>query len=140
MLNSDPYTIPKKDSFIDLFKKAKCTVKKSVILSDHTKHMVIHSVANCGIFCALSEIHKPTLCILLFHNSTISFKLVCFLFQSAIHLTCNNFYTVKNSYDFVDKVQHIFPSNYIMLSLDIKSLFIKCFNSRGTGLFGKKVT
>ena len=30
---------------------------------------------------------------------------------------------MKNSYDFVDKLKLISPSNYTMLSLDVKSLF-----------------
>ena len=52
-----------------------------------------------------------------------SYKLARFLSQSLAHLTCNNLYTVKHSYDFVDKLKFISPSNYTKLSLDVKSLF-----------------
>ena len=54
---------------------------------------------------------------------TAFYKLARFLSQSLAHLTSNNLYTVKNSYDSVGKLKLIFPSNYTMLSLDVKSLF-----------------
>ena len=55
---------------------------------------------------------------------TATKKLACFLLQPLAHLTCNIVYTVKNSYDFVNKLKHTSPSNYTLLSLDVKSLLI----------------
>ena len=89
------------------------------------KRMVFPSVANCARFYALPKTHKPTLTFRpIVSNVGIAFyKLASFLSQSVAHLTCNNLYTVKNSYDFVDKLKLISSSNYAMLSLDVKSLF-----------------
>ena len=55
---------------------------------------------------------------------TASYKLARFLSRFLAHLTCNNLYTVKNSYDFMDKLKLISLSNYAMLSLDVKSHFL----------------
>ena len=83
--------------------------------------MAIPSVANCARFFALPKIHKPNLAFrpIVSNVGTASYKLARFLSQSLAHLTCNDFYPVKNSYDFVDKLKFISPSNYTMLSLDV---------------------
>ena len=79
---------------------------------------------------ALPKIHKPTLTFVSLYFrpivpdvGTASYKRARFLSQSLVHLTCNNIFTVKNSYDFVDKLKLFSPLNYTMLSLDVKSLF-----------------
>ena len=46
---------------------------------------------------------------------TDSYKLARCLLKFLAHLTFNNLYTVKNSYDFVDKLKLISPSIYTML-------------------------
>ena len=87
--------------------------------------MVIPSLANCARFYALPKIHKPTLAFrpIVFNVVPASYKLASFLAQSLAHLTCNNLYTMKKSYDFVDKQKLISSSNYTRLSLGVKSLF-----------------
>ena len=47
MLNSDSYTILKKDPSTDHFKAVKINVKISVLFRDQTKRMVISSSTNC---------------------------------------------------------------------------------------------
>ena len=78
--------------------------------------MVIPSVTNCARFYALPKIHKHTLAfhLIVSNIDTASYKLAHFLSQSLTHLTCNNLHTVKNSYDFVDKLKLISPSNYTL--------------------------
>ena len=87
--------------------------------------MAIPSVANWARFYALSKIHKPTLSFrqIVSNVDTAPYKLNHFLSNSLAHMTSNNLFTVKNSYDFVDKLKLISPSNYTMLSLQVKSLF-----------------
>ena len=125
MLNSGPYIILNKDPSPKYLIEVKLNVKNSVVLNDQTKRMVILSIANCARFYTLPKIHIPTLP---FHRNffivgTDSYKFVRFLSQSLAHLTCSRLYTVENSYDFVDKLKLISPSNYAMLSLGVKSLF-----------------
>ena len=88
--------------------------------------MVISSVANCAKFYALPKIHKPTLASrpIVPNVSTSSYKLSHFLSQFLAHFTCNNLCTVKNSYDFVDKLKLISLLNYTLLSLDAKSVLL----------------
>ena len=106
--------------------EVKHNVKKSVLLNGQTKHTVILSVANCARFYALLKFHKPTLAfrLIVFNIGTASCKLALFLSHSLALLICNNLYTVKNSFDFAEKLKLIIsPTNYTMLSLDVKSLF-----------------
>ena len=79
-----------------------------------------NSVANCARFYDLLKIHKLSLTFrpIVSNVGTASYKFARFLSHSLPHLNCNN--TVKNSYD---KIELISPSNYIMLSLDVKSFF-----------------
>ena len=98
MLNSGPYNILNKDPSTNHLIEVKYNVKNSVLFNDQTKRVVI----------------------------TVSYKLAHFLSQSVAHLTYNNFYTVKNSYDFVDKLKIIFLSNYTMLSHKLYYAFSSC--------------
>ena len=87
--------------------------------------MLFPFLANCARFYDLPKSHKPNLAFrpIVSNVGTASYKLARFLAHSLAHLTCNNIYTVKSSYDFVDKLKLISPSNYTMLSLDVNSLF-----------------
>ena len=72
--------------------------------------MVIPSVADCVRIYGFPIIHKLTLAFrpIVSNVGTASYNLTCFLAHSLAHLTCNNIYTVKNSYGFVDKLKHYF--------------------------------
>ena len=67
--------------------------------------------------------------------SFVRWKLARFLCYSLAHLTKNNLYTIKNSYDFLHKL--IFLLNCTMLSLDVKSLFTNV-RIRGSWVIWKK--
>ena len=96
-----------------------------ICLSDQTKCIIIPSFGNCARFYSLLNIHKPTLAFhpIVSNVNTASYELVHFLSQCLTHLTCNNLYNMKNSYDFEEKLKLISPSNYTMLSLDVIPLF-----------------
>ena len=88
--------------------------------------MIIPSIESYSRSYALLKTHKHILAFhpIAFNIGTDSYKLAWFFLQSVAHLTCNNLYTMKNFYDSEDKLKHISPSNYTMLSLDVKSLCI----------------
>ena len=121
ILNSGPYTFLNQDSSTDKLKE----VKQSVLLSGQTNHMIIPSIVNCAWFCAVPKIHKPTpaFCPIVSNGRIASYEVAHFIAQSLVHSTCNNFYSVKISYDLVDKLKLISSSNYSMCSFDVKSLF-----------------
>ena len=87
--------------------------------------MVIPSTTKCARFYAIPKIRKPNLAFgpIVSDVGTASYKLFHFLSQSLDHLTCNKLYSVKNSYDYVDKYKFISPSNFTMLFLDVNTLF-----------------
>ena len=67
------------------------------------KPTVILSIINYARYYAL-KFHKPTVAfhIIVSNFGTASYKRARILSQSLAHLACNNFFTVKNAYDFVD--------------------------------------
>ena len=138
MLYSGPYTILNKDYSTNPFIEVKRKVKVSVLLSDQRKRMVIPSVANCDRFYALPIIHTPALVFLpiVFNIGNGSYKLARFLSQSLAHLTCNNLYTVINSYDFVGKLK-LFPLTVLCFLLILNFLLLM-FQFKGRWIAWKK--
>ena len=78
----------------------------------------------CARFYALPEVHKINnpLRSIVSNSGTATYPLSKFL-ASIFSLLCStNFHTLKNSYDFVNKLKTLNPVNCSVLSLVIKSL------------------
>ena len=82
--------------------------------------------AICAHFYALPKVHKINnpLRPIVSNLGTATYPLSQFLVSIFSPLWSINIYTIKNSYDFVNKLKTFNPGNCLILSLDIKSLFI----------------
>lgn len=98
---------------------------KQYITQNEAKQLTIHN-AHPPKFYALLKTHKPNLPIrpIVSNNQAPLYHLSKFLADSIKNIVGQNDYYIKNSFDFkkyIDQV-HI-PDNYILISLDVTSLY-----------------
>ena len=125
LLQEGPYVEIKKDQTSSLVNSVKKVIKNSVILNNDTKTLVTPCSAICARFYALPKIHKINnpLRPIVSNIGTATYPLSKFLASIFSPLCSNNSHTIKNSYDFVNKLKTLNPVNCSMLSLEVKSLF-----------------
>lgn len=75
--------------------------------------MIILVISNCARFNALPTIHKPTFAFrsIVSNIDTAFYKFTRFVLHCLSHLAFTNVRTVKNFYEFVDKLKDISPYN-----------------------------
>ena len=125
LLQEGPYIEIKKDQTISLVISVKKVIKNSVILNNDTKTLVTPCSAICACFYALPKIHKINnpLRPIVSNIGTATYPLSKFLASNFSPLCSTNSHTIKNSYDFVNKLGTLNFVKCSMLFLDVKSLF-----------------
>ena len=123
LLQEGPYVEIKKGETSSLVSFVRKVITSSVILNNDTKTLVTPFSAIRTCFYALHKVHKVNNPLKPIVSNIGTATLAKFVASICSPLCCTNFHTIKNSYDFVNKLKFFNPVNCSMLSLDVKSLF-----------------
>ena len=122
-MNTDPFSVTLKIE--DKINRFLVKLKKIGMIGEMIYKKLYVTGSSPGILYGLAKIHKtgvPLRPILAAYN-TASYVLSKFLIPLIEKLSINE-YTIKNSYDFIDQLKHVFITpGTCMVSFDVNSLY-----------------